>query len=135
MNFDLQREKVEQVQQILREVDIDVWLVWVRETSQMADPVLELIYGGEFVWQSALLFQRDGKPIAIVGNFDSDATKATGLFGGVISYTKSIKDALMGELTRLSPEKVAINFSKSNVAADGLSHGMYLILNEYLAGS
>ena len=135
MSSDLQLEKVRQVGDILREVDTDLWLVWVRETSQMADPVLELVYGGEFVWQSALLFPKDGKPIAIVGNFDADATKSTGLFGGVIPYTQSIKEFLVDELNRLAPSQIAINFSRNDVAADGLSHGMYLILQDYLSDS
>ncbi|MFW9966108.1 MAG: M24 family metallopeptidase [Candidatus Thorarchaeota archaeon] len=135
MNNELQKEKVKQLGQILSEDDTDLWLVWVRETSQMADPVLELIYSGDFVWQSALLFPNKGKPLAIVGNFDADATKATGLFGGVIPYTKSIKDFLIKELNRLRPSRIAINFSKNDVAADGLSHGMYLILQDYLADS
>lgn len=126
---------MKQVGGILKEVDADLWLVWIRETSQMADPVLDLIYGGEFVWQSALLFPMNGKPLAIVGNFDADATEATGLFSRVVPYTKSIKEVLIKELNQLGPSKIAINFSKNDVAADGLSHGMYLILQEYLADS
>ncbi|MFW9861869.1 MAG: M24 family metallopeptidase [Candidatus Thorarchaeota archaeon] len=135
MNNELQKEKVNQVSQILREDDTDLWLVWVRETSQMADPVLELIYPGSFVWQSALLFPLNKKPIAIVGNFDADATKATGLFGGVIPYTEGIKEAFIKELNRLGPSRIAINYSRNDVAADGLSHGMYLILQDYLTDS
>lgn len=135
MSFALQKEKVGQIQGILFEVDTDLWLVWVRETSQMADPVLELIYGGSFVWQSALLFPKDADPLAVVGNFDKDAAKATGLFGGVIPYTKGIKEELIKQLSKLNPSKIAINFSKNDVASDGLSHGMYLILQDYLADS
>jgi Xaa-Pro aminopeptidase len=135
MNSDFQMEKVKQIPGIFREDDKDLWLVWVRETSQMADPVLELIYGGEFVWQSALLYVRNGERVAIVGNFDSDATKSTGLFDRVIPYTESIREPLIQELKRIAPKKIAINYSKNDVAADGLSHGMYLILQDYLTDS
>jgi Xaa-Pro aminopeptidase len=135
MNSDFQMEKVKQIPGIFREDDTDLWLVWVRETSQMADPVLELIYGGEFVWQSALLYVRNGERVAIVGNFDSDATKSTGLFDRVIPYTESIREPLIQELKRIAPKKIAINYSKNDVAADGLSHGMYLILQDYLTDS
>ena len=41
----LEQEKSNQACEILKELDIDSWLVWVRETSQMADPVLELVLG------------------------------------------------------------------------------------------
>ncbi|MFX1330348.1 MAG: M24 family metallopeptidase [Promethearchaeota archaeon] len=135
MKNELQKEKVKQISQILTEDDTDLWLVWVRETSQMADPVLELIYPGSFVWQSALLFPLNKRPIAIVGNFDADAARATDLFDGVIPYTKDIKEVLIKELNRLGPVKIAINYSKNDVAADGLSYGMYLILQDYLADS
>ncbi|MHA2117746.1 MAG: M24 family metallopeptidase [Candidatus Thorarchaeota archaeon] len=135
MNSDFQMEKVKQIPGIFREDDTDLWLIWVRETSQMADPVLELIYSGEFVWQSALLFVRNGEHVAIVGNFDSDATKSAGLFDRVIPYTESIREPLIQELKRIAPKKIAINYSKNDVAADGLSHGMYLILQDYLGDS
>jgi Xaa-Pro aminopeptidase len=135
MNSDFQMEKVKQIPGIFREDDTDLWLIWVRETSQMADPVLELIYSGEFVWQSALLFVRNGEHVAIVGNFDSDATKSAGLFARVIPYTESIREPLIQELKRIAPKKIAINYSKNDVAADGLSHGMYLILQDYLGDS
>jgi Xaa-Pro aminopeptidase len=135
MNSDFQMEKVKQIPGIFREDDTDLWLVWVRETSQMADPVLELIHSGDLVWQSALLFVKNGEHVAIVGNFDSDATEATGLFDRVIPYTESIREPLIQELERIAPEKIAINYSKNDVAADGLSHGMYLILQDYLTNS
>ncbi|MHA2386816.1 MAG: M24 family metallopeptidase [Candidatus Thorarchaeota archaeon] len=135
MKYDLQLEKVNQVKDILEEVDTDLWLIWVRETSQMADPMLELVYGGEFVWQSALLFSKNGERVAIVGNFDSDATEATGLFDRVVPYTQSIREALLQEIKHFAPSQVAINFSKNDVASDGLSYGMYLILQDYLADS
>ena len=90
MNSNLQMEKVKQIPGIFFEDDTDLWLVWVRETSQMADPVLELIYGGELVWQSALLFTKNGEHVAIVGNFDSDATKTTGLFSSRVRVAKSL---------------------------------------------
>ena len=53
MSFELERSKCEQTTALLRELDIDAWLVWVRETSQISDPVLELIYSGDVVWQKA----------------------------------------------------------------------------------
>ncbi|MFX1416500.1 MAG: M24 family metallopeptidase [Promethearchaeota archaeon] len=127
------REKAEQVGEILKELDIDAWLVWVRETSQMADPVLELVFGGDLVWQSALVFSKSGERTAIVGNADADAIKDMGLFDCVTPYTQSIRDILVGELDRLKPSKIAINYSLNDVASDGLTHGMYLLLKENLA--
>jgi len=128
----LAKMKAEQVWKILPENDIDLWLVWVRETSQMADPVMDLVFSGDLVWQSALLFKKNGTKSAIVGNFDKDAVKATGIFDDVIPYTQSIREELIKELNRTEPQKIAINYSRNDVAADGLTVGMHMLLMDYL---
>jgi Xaa-Pro aminopeptidase len=135
MSYQLEREKCEQAEQLLKELDLDAWLVWVRETSQMADPVLELILGGDLVWQSALLFSKEGGRIAIVGNFDADGIEAKKLYDRIIPYTQGIKDSLLDELSKADPRSIGINYSTNDVSADGLSYGMYQILVDYLKGT
>ncbi len=135
MPSNLERSKCEQACGILGEDDTDAWLIWVRETSQQSDPILPLILGGDVVWQSAFIFTSSGDRIAIVGNFDADGIKALGLYDTVIPYTKGIKDELLQVLEHINPEKIAINYSKNDVAADGLSVGMHLILQEYLSNT
>jgi Xaa-Pro aminopeptidase len=130
--FSLQKTKCEQTTALLRELELDAWLVWVRETSQIADPVLNLISGGDVVWQSAFLFTKQGEKIAIVGNLDKDGVEAQGLFSQVIPYTQGIKDVLVQQLDAYNPSKIAINYSTNDVAADGMTVGMYMILKEYL---
>jgi Xaa-Pro aminopeptidase len=132
LSFGLQKAKCEQTIDLLRELEIDAWLVWVRETSQISDPVLELISGGDVVWQSAFLFTMQGEKVAIVGNFDSDGVKAQGLYDQVIPYTQGIKDELIRQLDAYDPSKIAINYSTNDVAADGLTVGMHMILKNYL---
>ncbi|MFX1482304.1 MAG: M24 family metallopeptidase [Promethearchaeota archaeon] len=131
MKYEIQKEKANQTRGILKELDIDAWLVWVRETSQMADPVLELILGGDLVWQSALIFTPDEK-LAIVGNLDMDGVKSKDIYDSVIPYTKGIRDELVKHLSRLDPQKIAINYSVDDVAADGLSVGMHKLLLDNL---
>jgi len=128
----LEIEKSKQACEILKELNLDAWMVWVRETSQMADPVLGLILGGDLVWQSALIYTKDGRKIGIVGNMDADGIKAKSIFDEVIPYTKSIKEPLLEVLNKISPTSIGINFSTDDVAADGLSLGMYKILKKYL---
>ena len=129
--YDLEKSKAKQACELLKGLDVDAWLVWVRETSQMADPVLELVFGGELVWQSALIFTKDQK-LAIVGNFDKDGVEAKDIFDTVIPYTTSIRDELVEHLQKTDPQKIAINFSVNDVAADGLSVGMHMLLQDYL---
>lgn len=132
MTKTLELEKSNQACEILDELDLDAWLVWVRETSQMPDPVLTIILGREVVWQSALIYSRDGTKTAIVGNFDADGIEQAGIFDEVIPYTEGIREQLVTTLTKIDPHEIAINFSKNDVAADGLTVGMHLLLKEYL---
>jgi Xaa-Pro aminopeptidase len=43
-----------------------------------------------------------------------------------------MRGALLETLERIRPAQIAINYSKDDVLADGLSHGMYLLLMDYL---
>ncbi len=129
----IEKTKCGQACELLKELNLDSWLVWVRETSQMADPVLELVLGGDLVWQSALLFTKTGEKIAIVGNFDAGGLESKGIYDKVIPYTKGIKDALVAELSRINPRQIGINYSTDDVAADGMSLGMHMLLKDYLS--
>ncbi len=113
-------------------MDLDAWMVWVRETSQMADPVLELILGGSLVWQSALIFTKKGEQVAIIGSLDADGIRSKGIFDRIVTYDHKVSEPLLEELGRISPNQLAINYSINDVSADGLSVGMYRILKEYL---
>jgi Xaa-Pro aminopeptidase len=128
------QEKVRQAIDILKEKDIDLWLIFVRETSVNSDPILPVIYGNETLTrQSALLMHQSGETIAIVGRIDAETTRLIGAYQSVIPCDAGISQYLLSELQRLNPAKIAINTSLSNVMADGLSYGMYQLLVKMLA--
>ena len=120
----------------MKEKDIDLWLTFVRETTACGDPVLPLIYGSaDLTWQSALIFTQSGEKIAIVGRFEQETAEKVGAYDRVLPYDESIQPVLLNELKRLDPRQIAINFSKNDVLADGLTHGMHLNLLALLEGT
>ena len=129
------KEKIQQAIQILNELNIDMWLTYVRETETIRDPSLDLILGTNCTWQSAFIITKSGETIAIVGSLDVANIKSKNLFNEVIGYVQGIKDDLMKVLEKFNPQKSAINFSRNSNLADGLTHGMYLDLIDKLDGS
>ncbi len=129
------REKVEQAVGILDELGIDAWLTFARETTESGDPVLPIILGHPVTWQSAFIVARDGRRIAIVGRYEDDAVRSTGAWPTVVAYVEGIGPALREALGEIDPQTIAINFSMDDVKADGLTHGMYLLLRDHLDGT
>jgi len=129
------RAKIEQAVGILNELDIDVWMTFVRESWGLHDPSIDLVVGGNVTWQSAFLITRQGERIAIVGSLDKAAHEALGHYDQIIPYVKGIGESLRGTLARLDPRRIAINFSTDDELADGLTHGMYQLLQNTLRGT
>ncbi len=128
------QEKVTQAIEILKEQETDMWLTFVRETSGVRDPALDLLIGAnDLTWQSALILTRKGEKIAIIGNLEKDAVQRLDVFDEILGYDKSVRPLLGETITRLRPDRIAVNTSKNNVHADGLTHAMHEILCEYLA--
>ena len=130
--MNLQKLKISQTKELLKELGIDVWVVFVRETPMMADPVLALVVGHEVTWQSFFIYTSDGQSLALVGNFDKDNFIRSGCFDKVLTYTQSVKEQFVDLITEQDPQKIALNYSTSDSAADGLTHGMFMLISEYL---
>ena len=131
----LVREKLDQVPAILDEQGIDLWLTFVHETAVTPDPCMDLIVGTNCTWQSAFLLSRTGERIAIVGRFDAPGLEAIGGYPDVRIYDESVRPTLREAVEQLDPGTIALNYSSSDPAADGLTHGMWLVLQETLAGT
>jgi Xaa-Pro aminopeptidase len=130
--MNLEQEKMAQAADILRQLEIDLWLTFVRETEVTRDPSLDMILGAGCTWQSAFIVTASGETIALVGSLDKAGIESTGLYAELTGYVKGIDEELIKVLERLDPNKIAINYSLDTPVADGLTHGMYLKLMDYL---
>lgn len=135
MNKEILKEKINQAVKILNEKGIDMWMIFVRESSTIHDPSMDMVVEGNYTWQSAFIINRDGETAAIVGSLEEDNIKREGTFQNIITYLKSIREPLNEYMKKKNPAHIAVNYSKNSVLADGITHGMFNILKEHLQGS
>lgn len=128
-------DKIAQAVAILNEQNIDAWLIFVRESATMPDPMIEMVVGQHCTWQTAWIIMKSGRTIAIAGSLDVAAIRENGRYQEVVPYLQGIGPDLLRVLDEQRPRTIAINFSTDSVIADGLTHGMYLQLMRYLDGT
>ncbi len=133
LQIQIAKEKHRLIEETLE--DEQCWIIFVRETAMAPDPTFELVVAGDVVWESAFLFHKANgklKKIAIVGNFDVQAEERKGIWDEIFGYVHGISEPLKDKIETLDPKDMFVNYSVDDVAADGLSHGMYLKLTEIL---
>ena len=126
------REKLAQAVEILDEQDVDLWLLLARESDTLGDPSMPLVVGTSVTWESAFLVSRDGNHVAVVGTGDVENIKQTGAWDNVIGYVEGIGEVLREQIAERDPNVIALNYSRDDNIADGLTHGMYLLLVDML---
>jgi Xaa-Pro aminopeptidase len=134
MSAKIIKEKVQQAVNILKELDIDLWLTFVRESTTTIDPILEIIAGANFTWHTALIICKDGDTAAVLGSMEAEKLKGD-VYKNIIGYLQSGKEPLVSYLKAKNPKKIALNYSKNSALADGLTQGLFLTLQDYLKGT
>jgi Xaa-Pro aminopeptidase len=127
------REKVGQAAGLLREFGVDCWITFTRESAINGDPVLPFLISADVTWHSAFIVGRDGRSRAIVGLYDRKTVEETGAWDDVVDFVTGIREPLQKYLIEIAPARIAVNYSEASESCDGLTHGMYLTLNRYLA--
>ncbi len=128
----LVREKVQQAKGILKELGIDCWITFTRESALNGDPTLPYLTNGDVTWHSMFIVTSSGKTCAIVGLYDKKAIEDLGSYDEVIGYVEGIKKHFLEFITKLNPKSIAINYSVGSEICDGLTYGLYLTLVGYL---
>lgn len=132
MSLEIIKEKVAQSIEILKEKKIDMWITFVRETKVLKDPIMDMTVGNHSTWQSAFIINSDGDTTAIVGDMELQNFKSSGVYKNVIGYLKSFNEPFLNYIKQKDPKTIAINYSVNSILADGLTHGMYLLLTDSL---
>lgn len=127
------REKIAQAVGILDECGIDCWITFVRESGMMRDPMMDFLCPADMTWHSAFIITRSGRTHAIVGQMEKRTVDELGVWGRVTGYVEGIRGELQGYLQALDPDSIAVNYSRTSEVCDGLTHGMYLLLEGMLA--
>ncbi|WP_238398184.1 M24 family metallopeptidase [Halorussus salinus] len=133
MDTDLVAEKTEQAAEVLAERNIDCWLTFCRETTEISEPNLPFLLGFDVVWPTAIVVSKTGRSAVVLGRHD--APNASELPHDVIPYDESLGEPLLELLREEDPDEIAVNYSRDDNTADGLTHGMFLRLRDILDGS
>ena len=123
------KEKLEQAVQLMKEENIDTWLLLTREGT---DPALPLLAGVRSVHQAAIFIRSNGEHIVITSVSDKGSYEASDLFKDVITYDASMEDTFLEEFNKLDIKKLALNISESDHLCDGLTYGLYQWLEDVI---
>lgn len=127
--YETQREKMDQAIEFLKEEQIDVWLIY---TSESSDPCLPLVTGVKTVGPGAFIFTKEDEKVAIVSSIDAQDVEESGLFNEVIKYTSGLSEPLQAFIRQVNPSKIALNKSKNEHLADGLTEGRFRWIKDNL---
>jgi Xaa-Pro aminopeptidase len=131
----LPRAKLDQAAGLMERHGLDCWIVqFARETGLRPDPLAYLV-GVTTTWPSAFLLNRDGRTAAIVGTGDSGQVEAVGLWDEVRGYVASPRDDLVSVLESWAPKTIGVSWSESDDTSDGITFGMYRMLESLLEGT
>ncbi len=123
--YRLHREKIEQAQNYLRRYGIDCWLIRTKEGS---DPCMPLMFGFSIVGDALLIITPDER-IALTSVIDAQDARESGLFDTMHTYGPGgLNEKLFTIIDAIAPKRIALNYSKENHLADGLTVGSYRTL-------
>ncbi len=126
------KEKVQQAIGLLKEFNVDCWITFTRESGINGDPTLDFLLTSDVTWHSAIIITSSGKSCAIVGKYDKKMVEDIGAYDEVVAYVTGFREPFFNFMKTINPNKIAVNYSKDSEIADGLPHGMFLLLQELL---
>jgi Xaa-Pro aminopeptidase len=131
LDTELITEKVEQARNAVSAVEhVDAWLTFCRETNEVSEPALPYVLGFDVVWPTAIVIGPEDSTV-VLGRHDAPTAEQLGVHE-VKPYDESIRTPLQETLDAMDAETVGLNYDRDDNVADGLSHGLFLRLQDLL---
>jgi Xaa-Pro aminopeptidase len=131
LKMEFLRRKLKFVQDTMGEQGIDMWITFTREGNE--DPMAQDLRFSNLTWRSAAIIERNGRRTAIVGSLESETVRQQKFYDEIIGYgSEGAAPRLRDFIKKTKPQKIAINRSHDEGAADGLTSGMETYLRSTL---
>ncbi|MED3550099.1 Xaa-Pro peptidase family protein [Cytobacillus praedii] len=127
--YQVQKEKLNQAVESLREQNIDIWLIL---TSEGSDPCIPLVTGVGTVGPGVIIVTKKGEKFALCSSIDAQDIEESELFDEVYKHSGSLAVLLAEVVGKINPNKIALNISKEEHLTDGLTAGRYRWLKKTL---
>ncbi len=124
------KEKIDIAFQAMQENDMDMWIIAGQESATNPEPILDVLSDGEFIGCTALIFNKDGTSAVVCTPLDSNGYIHAGIFDEVIAFPVKYEQSVGQYIQRKHPNNISLNFSRDNPASDGLTVGMYQLLQK-----
>ena len=124
------KEKVKIAFDALNDENIDMWIIAGQESATNSEPILSVMSDAEFIGCTALIFCKDGSSVAVCTPIEYNGYVHHGVFDEVIAFPVSYTDTVSEVIKIKNPKRIALDYSLENPSADGLSLGMYKLLQE-----
>lgn len=124
------KQKIEIAFQAMDDHDLDMWIVAGQETATNPEPALDVMGNSQFIGCTALIFSRDGSAAVVCTPLDKNEYIHSGLFDPVIDFPVSFEESLGKYIAQKNPRTIALDYSLENPASDGLTVGMYQLLQK-----
>jgi Xaa-Pro aminopeptidase len=121
------RRKLKFIESTMEEQGVDMWITFTREGNE--DPLAQDLRFSDLTWRSAAIVEKNGHRTAIVGSLESDTVGQQRFYDDIIGYgSEGAAPKLKDFVKKRKPQKIAVNKTYDEGAADGLTSGM----EEYL---
>lgn len=127
--YQIPQGKVKQVEQLLNQTGLDALLLFDREGM---DGNVNFLLGVETIHLGAIFLHKSGKHVVLTSEGEQGKYAETGIFTEVIPYETRINELLVETIDRMGLKTIALNISEHDQLCDGLTVGLYQMLEGIL---